>query len=319
MTHGANPGLVSHLVKQALLNIAHDNKIEIPIPTSSQQWAELAQRLDIKAIHIAERDTQRTHQPKRTNEYVNTWSVSGFMSEGSQPAELGWGTHERHMPEDGYQFDFGERCSIYLGRPGASTLVRSWSPSWGPFHGFLITHAESISIASYLTLIDGNKVKYRPTVHYAYMPCPDAILSMHEFACNEWQVLKNQRVIFNEIIDGSDELGVLLMGNKKGAYWYGSTLSVGEARSIAEYNNATTLQVVAGAISGVIWAITNPNEGIVEPEDLDFQFILDIAAPYLGTVKGYYTDWTPLQNREQLFSEDLDHSDPWQFKNIRVK
>jgi homospermidine synthase len=29
------------------------------------------------------------------NVFVNTWSVEGFVSEGLQPAELGWGTHEK--------------------------------------------------------------------------------------------------------------------------------------------------------------------------------------------------------------------------------
>ncbi len=40
--------------------------------------------------------------------------------------------------------------------------------------------------------------------------------------------------------------------------------------------------------------------------------------PYLGPVVGKYSDWTPLQGRGDLFPEDLDKSDPWQFKNFRV-
>jgi taurine dioxygenase len=33
---------------------------------------------------------------------------------------------------------------------------------------------------------------------------------------------------------------------------------------------------------------------------------------------GTYSDWTPLDGRGQLFPEDVDSSDPWQFKNFRV-
>jgi homospermidine synthase len=33
---------------------------------------------------------------------------------------------------------------------------------------------------------------------------------------------------------------------------------------------------------------------------------------------GEYTSWTPLDQRGELFAEDLDRTDPWQFKNIRV-
>ena len=56
----------------------------------------------------------------------------------------------------------------------------------------------------------------------------------------------------------------------------------------------------------------------VEPEEMDFERVLEIARPYLGDVVGVYGDWTPLQDRERLFAEDLDRDDPWQFKNIRV-
>ncbi len=39
LTHGANPGLVSHLVKQALVNIAEDTGVNAGIPTSRAEWA----------------------------------------------------------------------------------------------------------------------------------------------------------------------------------------------------------------------------------------------------------------------------------------
>jgi homospermidine synthase len=40
--------------------------------------------------------------------------------------------------------------------------------------------------------------------------------------------------------------------------------------------------------------------------------------PYLGSVVGVYSDWTPLYERGVLFEETLDRDDPWQFMNIRV-
>lgn len=318
ITHGANPGLVSHFVKQALLNLARDTGIARSTPQTQEQWAELAHALDIKVIHIAERDTQIADKPKRHGEFVNTWSCDGFISEGSQPAELGWGSHEKHWPHDGVKHDFGSQCAIYLNRPGASTRVRTWTPMAGPFHGFLITHGESISISNYLTLMKGDSLYYRPTVHYAYHPCEDAVLSLHELAGREWQQQEMQRVMFSEIIDGIDELGVLLMGNKKGAYWFGSQLSIHEARKLIPHNNATSLQVAISVLAGMVWAIEHPEKGITEPDEIDYQYILNIALPYLGKVSGYYTDWTPLNEREKLFPESIDRSDPWQFINMRV-
>jgi homospermidine synthase len=108
------------------------------------------------------------------------------------------------------------------------------------------------------------------------------------------------------------------MGQAKGVYWYGARLSIAEARRAAPHNNATSLQVTAAVLGGMIWAIERPRQGIVEPEEMDFERVLQIARPYLGDVVGVYGDWTPLDGREQLFPEDLDRDDPWQFKNVRV-
>jgi homospermidine synthase len=320
--HGANPGLVSHFVKQALLDIARDTGAPIanPPPAADRAaWAAIAEGLGIKVIHIAERDTQVGSFPKKPGEFVNTWSVDGFVGEGSQPAELGWGTHEKAMPGDGHRHGFGCDAAIYLMRPGASTRVRSWTPLEGPFHGFLITHNESISLADYYTARnpDGS-VRYRPTAHYAYHPCDDAVLSVHELAGKNWEMQPEKRLMTDEIVRGMDELGVLLMGHAKGAYWYGSRLTIEEARRVAPHNNATSLQVTAAVLAGVIWAIENPRRGVVESDEMDHARVLEICAPYLGEVVGVYSDWTPLQGRGVLFPEAVDTTDPWQFANIRV-
>jgi homospermidine synthase len=317
---GANPGMVSWFVKQALLNVAADCGIKAGDPASREEWAKLAQKVGIKGIHIAERDTQRAKTPKPMGTFVNTWSVEGFVSEGLQPAELGWGTHEKALPPEGKRHNFGPDCAIYLMRPGAGTRVRSWCPTPGAQHGFLVTHNESISIADFLTVRDGNKVVYRPTCHYAYRPADDAVLSLDEMAGCQWQQQKRSHILEeNEIVDGIDELGVLLYGHAKNAYWYGSQLSIEETRRIAPYQNATGLQVTSAVLAGMVWALENPTRGVVEADEIDFKRCLEIQRPYLGPVIGQYTDWTPLKDRGVLFPEDIDTDDPWQFKNIIVR
>jgi homospermidine synthase len=319
LTHGANPGLVSHFVKQALLLMAKDVGLSVALPQSREQWAALAQQLGIKAIHVAERDTQVANCPKARGEFVNTWSIDGFYSEGCQPAELGWGTHEKEMPPDGAECKENSHHAIYLDRPGRLTRVRSWTPLEGAYYGFLVTHNESISLSDYLTAFDQGRAVYRPTCHYAYHPCDDAVLSLHELNGKNGQLQERQRLMMDEIASGMDELGVLLMGHEKGVYWYGSRLTIEEARALAPYNNATSLQVTSTVLAGMIWALENPNAGIVEPEHMDFDRILEIVMPYLGEVVGVWGDWTPLKDRSILFDEDVDLSDPWQFKNMRVE
>ncbi len=319
-TCGANPGMVSWFVKQALLNIAHDTGLDRPEPTTREEWAQFARALGVKGIHIAERDTQRARNPKPRDVFVNTWSVEGFVSEGLQPAELGWGTHEKQLPPDARTHTTGCGAGIFLMRPGADTRVRSWTPTPGPQFGFLVTHNEAISISDYLTVRDGDQVVYRPTCHYAYHPAGDAVLSLHEMfgaggkMQSDWKILDE-----HEIVDGIDELGVLIYGHAKNAYWFGSQLSIEDTRQLAPYQNATGLQVTSAVLSGMVWALENPTAGIVEADEMDFRRCLEIQTPYLGPVIGTYTDWTPLANRSEFFPEDVDAEDPWQFKNVIVR
>jgi len=315
IAHGANPGLVSHLVKRALLHLADGQAT----PRNREEWGRLARDLGVKGIHIAERDTQRASIAKQKDEFVNTWSIDGFLSEGFQPSELGWGTHEKQLPPEGARHTFGCDAAIYLNRPGAGTRVRTWTPLAGSIQGYLITHNESISIADYLTLRNGKDVAYRPTCHYAYHPCDDAILSLHELQGNAFRAQSRWRLMNDEIVDGIDELGVLLYGHAKNAYWYGSQLSIEETRRLAPYQNATGLQVTAAVLAGMVWALENPRRGVVEADDLDHERVLSIMEPYLGRLTGAYTDWTPLQGRSGLFPEDIDSDDPWQFRNVVVR
>lgn len=317
---GANPGLVSFFTKQALLNVAADLKLNAPVPKTKAEWADLMRQTGVKGIHIAERDTQRAKFPKEPNVFVNTWSVEGFMSEAVQPSELGWGTHETWMPANAHSYEGGCGAAIWLMQPGADTRVRTWCPTRGAQYGFLITHNEAISISDYFTVRDASgKPVYRPTCHYAYHPVDDALVSLHEMFGTGKMQEKHKILAEDEIVDGIDELGVLLYGHGKNAYWFGSQLSIEETRKLVPDQNATALQVTSTVLAGIVWALENPTAGIVESDEMDFDRMLEIQSPYLGPMKGYYTDWTPLEGRPGLFPEDLDTSDPWQFRNVLVR
>ena len=261
---------------------------------AASAWAKLAQTARRQGHpHRRARHPGR-RVPKDTNEFVNTWSVDGFVSEGCQPAELGWGSHEKHFPAR------RRTARLRLGLrdlPDAArrrTRVRTWTPKAGHFHGFLITHGEAISIADYFTVKEGEQVVYRPTVHYAYHPCDDAVLSVHEFAGRNWRLQDRKRIMMDEITAGhrrarraarrpqEERLLVRLAAVHRGG---------AEARAVQQRHQS------AGhgrpCLSGMIWAMENPNRGIVEPDDMDFRRTLEICRPYLGRVVGEYTDWTP--------------------------
>lgn len=65
-------------------------------------------------------------------------------------------------------------------------------------------------------------------------------------------------------------------------------------------------------------ALENPRRGVIDPDEMHFERVLEIAAPYLGKLDGAYGEWPPLVDRGVLFPEDVDYSNPWQFKNFRV-
>jgi homospermidine synthase len=316
--HGANPGLVSHFVKRALLDLHRTLRGSSIKPASREEWATLARDLDVKLVQISERDTQASDRPKRPGEFVNTWSIDGFMDESMQPSELSFGTAERRKPR-GAHFHRRDSGTIFMNRPGAASFARSWTPSSGGFQGLLMSHDEVFSIGDHLSLRNGSKLAYRPTVMFVYHPCDDAMLSVLELEGRGWQPQQQQRRLGEDIVTGMDELGVLLAGHSRNAYWFGSQLSIEEARRHVPFANATSVQVAAGALAAVVWAIRNPRRGIVEPDDLDFEACLETAAPYIGRMVGDFTAWTPLQGRGELFEEDLDIDQPWQLQNVRSR
>ena len=234
-----------------------------------------------KVIHIAERDTQRSSQPRRPGEFVNTWSVLGYWGEAYYPAELGWGTHEKCPAAQGPALHL-RAGQLHLpataGWPHAGPFVGA---EGGPIVGFVISHSESVTLSDYFTAYEDGRVVYRPTVHYAYHPSDAAVMSLRELMMRDWQHPESERIMQDDIVDGIDELGVLLLGHgvNGGAYWYGSQLSIHEAREIIPGQNATALQVCAGVISAAVWAVENPRRGYCEPETLPHDEILEIAAP----------------------------------------
>jgi homospermidine synthase len=333
--HGANPGLVSHWVKQALEEIAtrmlHD-KVSgghaVAIESALEHGAhnQLAMLTGTKVVHIAERDTQITDVPKRTNEFVNTWSVDGFYEEGVAPAELGWGTHEKRLPANSFLHTGEGPCNqLCIARPGMETWVRSWVPS-GETRGMVVRHGEAFTMCEHLTVNDdhGNAV-YRPTVHYAYHPSDAAINSVLELRMRGWEMQPEQRILNDEIISGRDELGVLLMGHPYTAWWTGSLLSIDEARAILPGQSATTLQVAGSIIGAVSWMIEHPEEGVNVPDDLPWRDVMKVADRYLGTLHSGPTDWDPVTSRRDLFAkfgdeaDHVDRDDRWQFTNFLVR
>jgi homospermidine synthase len=329
--HGANPGLISHFVKQGLIDIGQnliaDKKLKAHAAESvtelirTRQFNHLARAIGVKVIHCSERDTQITNQPKQVDEFVNTWSIEGFREEGTTTVEMGWGTHEKTLPKNTFQHKTGPKNQICLAQMGINTWVRSWVPDYNIL-GMVVRHGEAFTISDKLTVWEGKKAVYRPTMHYAYCPCDEAIASLNEMRGYNYKLNANQRIMNDEITAGADILGALIMGHGYNSWWVGSDLSIEESRRLVPHQNATTMQVAIPVVAASMWMLENPNEGVRVPDELPHDYILGIAKPYLGRWISKASDWTPLKDRDTTFDgynkPDLDKKDPWQFKNFLV-
>jgi homospermidine synthase len=329
--HGANPGLISHFTKQALLDIGTrvltEKKVdarsaeEIAQFMADRTFNRLAMKLGVKVIHCSERDTQISDRPKQVDEFVNTWSVEGFREEGTTTAEMGWGTHEKELPPRAYEHTEGPRNQICLAQMGMNTWVRSWVPNY-TIRGMVVRHGEAYTISDRLTVWDDGRPIYRPTVHYAYSPCDAATASLHELRGYDYASQPRVRIMADEITSGADVLGALVMGHAFNSWWTGTKLSIEQSRRLVPHQNATTMQVAIAAVAAVTWMIEHPVMGICIPEDLPHDYILGMAKPYLGEFISTPSDWTPLQHYRNAFEgythASLDLTDTWQFKNFLV-
>ncbi|CAH2901585.1 MAG: Homospermidine synthase (EC [uncultured Paraburkholderia sp.] len=317
VAHGANPGFVSVLVKCALVAMVERFDVHAwqqRVPVDRDEWAKLAADLDVRVIQISERDTQRTETSEIGRAFLNTWSVDGFIAECLQDAEVGWGTHETLLPPGARRYrdvdgDKRHAPAIRLATNGIDTKVRTWTPHHGAFDAHVLTHNESISIADYLTLKDANdKVRYRPTVYYAYRPIDAALawlpslpggLTSSDHGLDD---RNRAHVLKDELVTGIDELGVLVMSGRGESLWLGSALSVERARSLAPLNNATSLQVVSSIVGGMQWMIDHPWAGIVESDALDHAVTFERVRAFWEPIERVWTRWRP-GGTELLFGD----------------
>jgi homospermidine synthase len=331
--HGANPGLISHFTKHALLDIAERALAErkfagaeaeqIAHHAKALEFNHLAQRLGVKVIHCSERDTQITDRPKHVNEFVNTWSVEGFREEGTTTAEMGWGTHEKELPALAFEHPNGPKSQICLARMGINTLVATWVPPDHHVVGMVVRHGEAFTITEKLTVWKDGTAVYRPTVHYAYCPCDSAIVSLYELRGRDYVLQPRIRILTDdEITSGADILGALVMGHPYQSWWCGTDLDIAESRRLVPHQNATTMQVAISVVAASMWMIEHPRQGVCVPDDLPHDYVLNISKPYLGQFISVAEDWTPLKRYTNAFQgfnrPQLDLSDPWQFKNFLI-
>lgn len=292
---GMNPGVISHFAIRGLLDVAghvlkarKDDKLAEYV--AKKQYNLIAQHLDLHTIHSSEVDTQIARNWKPDGTFVNTWSVYGLLEEGCEPAQAGWGTHERELQKD---------CRV-VGREGVAfkghaykKLHKSYVPD-EEFVGMVIPHGEAFTLNRAL-----RAPNYAPTVHYVYrLPLQTKAL-MESMTFEELNAVKKWRV-FNSREDdlvGEDKVGALLIfprnpiTGEEGpwTYWFGSILGQGSS----QFFGPTSMQVVSGVLTAIKYTVENNKEGWGFPERLPLDYVLRHTLPYMGQVVSSETRWRP--------------------------
>ena len=151
---------MSHFVKQALLeHRARHRRRRTAVPADRARLGELARdaRRQGDPHRRARHPGRPTSPSSRASSSTPGRSTASSARAASRPSSAGArmsGTAGRRAAGTS---SAATRRSICCG-PGAATRVRTWTPLAGPFHGFLITHNEAISIADYYTVREGGAV-----------------------------------------------------------------------------------------------------------------------------------------------------------------
>lgn len=275
--HGMNPGMISHFTKIALEKMAKDKNITM------ETYPQISRDLKVQVIQCSEIDTQRVEYKPDSLTFVNTWSSVGFYEEGGDPTQIGWGSHELCANILGEK----DMEQLFIRKRGMDCWAKGYNPLEGEYVGMCIPHSESATISRFLTMKD-----YRPSSYYVYKPAPCAIESLKNVRENDYEMLPYYHVVTcDEIIDGSDAVGALLMMENGENYWAGTIISKKDVPlEFQPYTNPTIVQVVCGVLSGIDYVLSHQNMGVIFPEEVDSHRVFELTKDYLGDVLFEYVD-----------------------------
>jgi len=337
LQHGNNPGLVSHFVKAGLEYIVKKqfkNNEKFNKMITESRFNELAYELDLKEIHVNDNDYQEVKDRFDENKLYSSWSVDSFFFEMLSEATVNIGIHEkinceRECKKLDLKNGFLEFKDIAIDKVG-----KTYYPK-GKFEGFLVPHEETITIAKSLEVKNGGEVVYRPTVMFLYSPCNFAVKYLKSARVNDYlypdatkpqdlenyiirgfKYPKSAEIIYKEQIkDGTEYVGVLLLGSKFDPVWVGNRIKKNflyKDKRTSFWQTPTITPVAISALAATCWMIKNKNKGgIYFPDDItEYKEIISFAEKYIS--KTIYKTF----NKKKLEQELNINLNFLQFKDI---
>lgn len=344
LQHGNNPGLVSHFVKAAIeyiVNTQFKKDRQFKELIKRGRFNEVAKNLGIRMIHVNDIDLQEVKDEYSDNILFSTWCTDSFWFEMLSEATANIGTHEEVDFEDECNLVDHEKGYLEFQKIAADKKCRTVYPG-GEFEGFLVPHEETITIAKSLEVKDGEKVIYRPSVMFIYSPCLYATNYFSKAKVNDYpnpdptkpQDVENENgqtiirgyvypqnfeIVYQEkIAQGTEYVGVLLLGNNFEPVWVGNrveTSFLNKDKNASYWQTPTITPVAMSALAAVCWMLKNREKGgIYFPDDIpDYKNIIQTAEKYIS--KTIYKTFTK-KELESTMKIDLNHL---QMKDIFVK
>ncbi len=278
--HGFNPGMISHLARKALADYCEYKGQKRP--TNREEFASAAKKNKLRTLHISEMDTQIANIKLRPDTFYNTWSAIGFIEEGIDPIQFGYGTHENEFTE---KLMIKDNIAYGESRGGDITfksVVITPDEKELIYSGWAIPHGEANTLSSYFSTKD-----YRPSVYYVYCPSEPGLISLKRVGktidITDIDSIKEHVLSLPEIKSGYDSIGAHLFFENDDRWWTGSIMTLEETKRLGlKYSGPTEVQVAISLLSAIMWMSENRDSGLLFPEDLPYQRIIDDCKPYLG-------------------------------------
>lgn len=313
LQHGNNPGLVSHFVKAAIEYIVHtqfkhDRHLKNLLKT--EQYNLISQEIGLKMIHVNDIDLQKVKGDFKKDLLISPWCIDSFWFEMLSEATFDAGTHECiNYQNELRKYDEGKGYCEFTNL-AIDKKCRTYYPG-GEFTGYMVPHEETITIAQALEVKENDKITYRPSVMFLYLPCDYAIQYLEQSKVNEYpcpdptrpmdcedingtwitrgRICPNDSEILylEKIESGTEYVGVLLLGEKFQPVWVGNRIEkdfLTKDKKSSYWQTPTITPVAMSALAGVCWMLKNKNRGgIYFPDDVpDYKYIIKSAEKHIS-------------------------------------
>ncbi len=283
---GMNPGLVSSFAKQSIKMLWSINTLTESKNAIKQQdefcIAKKASILNINKICICDWDMQHSNLNIEKSTIYSTWNIDAFVNEATTRPEYPAGIPNDDNMDEIVDFNLNYRRKNVPAYAAMHELVSPINST----NGFIMTHEETYSIAHYLSYRESDKITYRPEVIFVYKPCNESIFSIKNLlkaGFDRLDSFQKHILVPREIISGGEYVGVTLYQNDIPIFYFGNDCE----KSGIEGSNITVFQVAVSCFAALKYIETHADFGILFPEDVDDDFIIDIVRQFMRLNYGF--------------------------------